>query len=80
MIDQLDKDTIQKIKDHYIKGEGSIQGIARTYRVSVETVLHIIGQDDLTQVHFIGDQIDQTEAGNAPLNGPQSYRQNYDTN
>lgn len=68
MIDQLDDSTSKKIKDHYVKGEGSIQDIARTYRVTVETVLHIIGEDELTSVHTIGDQVDADEAGDAQLN------------
>ena len=64
----LDDATQKKIYDHYQKGEGSIQDIARVYRCSVEEVLHIIGQDELTHVAIIGDQIDQAEAGNVPVN------------
>lgn len=68
MIDQLDDKTSQAIKDHYMKGQGSIQDIARVYRVSVDTVLHLIGQDEMSSVDTIGDQIDPSEAGNAQLN------------
>lgn len=68
MIDQLDEKTSKAIQDHYMKGEGSIQDIARVYRVSVDTVLHLIGQDELTNVATIGDQVDASEAGNAELN------------
>ena len=64
----LDDATQKKIFNHYEKGEGSIQDIARVYRCSVEEVLHIIGQDELTSVELIGDQIDQSEAGNATVN------------
>lgn len=62
MID-LDKETTDKIKDHYLKGQGSIQDIARVYRVEVGQVLHIIGQDEMLNVESGGDMIDSTEAG-----------------
>lgn len=80
MIDQLDDDTIKKIQDHYQKGQGSIQDIARVYRVTVETVLHHIGMDDMTSVAFIGDQIDAEDAGTAPLNQGETRRVTYSTN
>lgn len=81
MFDQLDEATIKKIKEHYDKGQGSIQDIARVYRTTVETVLHHIGQDELTSVATIGDQIDPSEAGNAALNYQgQTHRANYSTN
>lgn len=60
MIDEALK---QKIKGHYDKGEGSIQDIARVYRVSVPDVLDIIGLSDLATVEIDGDLIDDTYAG-----------------
>lgn len=78
MVDQLDEATKKKIADHYMKGEGSIQAIAREYRVTVETVLEITGNSDLSSVYAVGDQIDQEDAGNATLNGPQRFRVPYD--
>ena len=63
----LDDATQKEIKDHYITGQ-SIQAIARTYRCSVEEVLHIIGEDDMTKVQLVGDMIDPEDAGNASVN------------
>ena len=75
----LDDATKQKIYDHYIKGQGSIQDIARFYRCSVEEVLHIIGQDELMTVETQGDLIDAAEAGTTPVNYEgQKHRVNYD--
>lgn len=59
----LDDETKAKIKEHYSKGQGSIQDIARVYRVSVTEVLTIIGATDLTTLEIAGDMIDATEAG-----------------
>lgn len=52
-----------KIKDHYNKGQGSIQDIARVYQITVEDVLEVIGQSEMTEVIMQGDLIDQSEAG-----------------
>lgn len=53
-----------RVKYHYMHGQGSIQDIARVYRMSVEEVLHLIGQDEmLTVEQSHGDLIDQSEAG-----------------
>lgn len=59
----MDIDTEAKIKDHYNKGQGSIQDIARVYNVTVEAVLEAIGQSEMTEVVMQGDLIDQREAG-----------------
>jgi hypothetical protein len=59
----IDDKTRAAILDHYQKGQGSIQDIARVYRVTVDEVLHIIGEDELTSVTFQGDLIDPSEAG-----------------
>lgn len=65
----LDEETRAKIYDHYQKGQGSIQDIARVYRVTVAEVLQIIGQDELLSVEVPGDMIDPSEAGpNVKLN------------
>lgn len=52
-----------KIKNHYQKGEGSIQDLARVYNVSVEDVLGVLGLMDVATVETSGDLIDQQEAG-----------------
>lgn len=60
----LDKMSIEeKVTWFYQHGSGSIQDIARVHRLSVEEVLHIIGQDEMTTVVTQGDLIDQQEAG-----------------
>ena len=75
----LDEDTRTKILEHYQKGEGSIQDIARVYRVDVSEVLHIIGHDDLTAVTAQGDMIDASEAGpNAQMNYGKEFNIPYD--
>jgi len=55
--------TEERVKYHYEHGQGSIQDIARVYRLNVDEVLHIIGQDEMTTVSTTGDMIDQSEAG-----------------
>jgi hypothetical protein len=83
----LDDATKKKIYDHYIKGQGSIQDIARVYRCTVEEVLQIIAADavnkadytSLTEVETTGDMIDQAEAGTTPVNMlGQKHRVNFD--
>lgn len=64
----MDDSTREKIIGHYQRGQGSIQDIARVYRVTVPQVLEVIGQGHLSKVTMGGDLIDQSEAGNAPLN------------
>lgn len=59
----VDNALAKTINEHYQKGEGSIQDIARVYHVSVEEVLHVIGQDEVATVQTVGDQIDASEAG-----------------
>jgi hypothetical protein len=59
----IDDELRSKIKEHHNKGQGSIQDIARVYRVSVAEVLTIIGASELTQVEIAGDLIDPGEAG-----------------
>ena len=59
----IDQDTRDKIYQHYLKGEGSLQDIARVYRVSVDDVLQIIGAPELSTVMTQGDLIDASEIG-----------------
>jgi hypothetical protein len=53
----------ERIKWFYEHGRGSIQDIARIHRLTVDEVLKIIGQDELTIVETTGDMVDQGEAG-----------------
>lgn len=78
----LDDETKQKIRDFYMKGQGSIQDYARIYRVSVEEVLEILGLNDMIEVETQGDLIDQGEAGPEVKVNPRGNpaRSNYTTN
>lgn len=58
-----DQETRNKIYGHYQRAQGSIQDIARVYRVSVDDVLEIIGAPQLGKVMTQGDLIDASEAG-----------------
>ncbi len=53
----MDETLKAKINEHYQLGEGSIQDIARKYRLTVEEVLEVIGQSDVTTVVGAGDLI-----------------------
>lgn len=59
----MDDELKAKVIDHYQKGEGSIQDIARVYRLTVEEVLEVLDMKDLTVVESVGDLIGQEEAG-----------------
>lgn len=64
----------------YQHGSGSIQDIARVHRMTVEEVLHIIGQDEMTTVETTGDMIDQSEAGpGAQLSYGEKHHAQYST-
>jgi hypothetical protein len=72
-----------RVKYHYMHGQGSIQDIARVYKLEVSEVLHLIGQDEMmtvTQSH--GDLVDEREAGpgaQVNFNGKQ-HPVSYDSN
>lgn len=77
----IDDELAKKVLDHYQKGQGSIQDIARVYRLSVDEVLHIIGQDELTTITTQGDLIDAQEAGpGAQVNYGETHKIPFDTN
>lgn len=70
-----------KIKQHYQKGEGSIQDLARVYRCTVEEVLAVLELSEINSVEGIGDLIDQDEAGeDTPLIPFKKYKQKYTLN
>lgn len=59
----MNEQTAKEIKGWYIKGKGSIQDLARIYRVTVEEVLELIGESGLGTVTTQGDMVDPSEAG-----------------
>jgi len=59
----MDLELKKKINEHYQLGQGSIQDIARVYRLDVSEVLEAIGQSELNHVDAIGDLVDRSEAG-----------------
>lgn len=75
----MDKATEKKIIDHYQKAQGSIQDIARVYKVTVNEVLDAIGQGDANHVSVGGDLVDQSEAGpEAKISYGKTYTIDYD--
>lgn len=60
----MDNKLKKKLNDHYQKGQGSIQDLARVYNVSVDDVLMAIGQGHIAEgVTLVGDLVDQAYAG-----------------
>lgn len=79
--EQIMEDIKEKILGHYLRGEGSIQDLARIYKVSVDEVLEIIGEKNLGSVTVQGDLIDASEAGpNAEMNYGQEFKVPFDVN
>lgn len=77
----MDEETKKKIQDHYQKGQGSIQDLARVYRYTVEEVLEVLGQSDITTIETSGDLIDQREAGpETKLNPTKKFNVNFTVN
>jgi hypothetical protein len=54
--------TIKAIKEYYQLGR-PIQTIARSYRLSVEEVLDVLGLNDIRTVTSSGDLVGQDETG-----------------
>lgn len=70
----------QRVQWFYEHGKGSIQDIARVHRISVDEVLQIIGQGELSTVETTGDMIDQSELGpGATLEHGRQHYVNYST-
>lgn len=62
-VDLNSMELADKVRWFYEHGSGSIQDIARIHRLTVDEVLHMIGQDEMTTVTLTGDMVDQQEAG-----------------
>lgn len=77
----MDETLKKKINEHYQLGQGSIQDIARTYRLSVEEVLEVIGQADIITVEGMGDLIGPEEVGEeATIVPSKTYKAQFSTN
>ena len=63
MYGEVPEELKEKIRDHYNKGQGSIQDYARVYKVPIEEVLTILNLDNLKTVEMVGDLVDETEMG-----------------
>ncbi|HJP81445.1 MAG TPA: hypothetical protein VJ841_03575 [Candidatus Saccharimonadales bacterium] len=59
----LDQARAVSIRRHYEFGRGSIQDYSRLYGIEVSRVLEILNQPEMGSIQFIGDLIDQEEAG-----------------
>jgi hypothetical protein len=68
-----------KIREHYQKGQGSMQDYARIYGVPIEKVLEICGENDLMEVEMIGDLVDQSEIGKTGTVNPGDYAKTHIT-
>lgn len=60
---RLSEEEIEKIKDLYQHGKGSIQDYARIYRVEVSEILEILGMGEMNQVQYTPDLVDASEMG-----------------
>jgi len=77
----MDEELKGKLKNHYQRGEGSIQDLARIYHLPVEDVLDVLNLSDLTTIEGIGDLIDQQEAGpEVTLSSSKIYKTKFTTN
>lgn len=60
---------------HLYQIGNSAQAIARTFKTSVEEVLDLVGEGQINNVQFVGDQIDEQEMGReAVYNAGNEYR------
>jgi hypothetical protein len=77
----MDEITKKKVLAHYQKGEGSIQDIARVYKIEVSEILDLIGASELKTVTIGGDTIGAEEAGSgAKMNYGEEKEIRYTTN
>lgn len=76
----MDEKTATEIRHWYNLGKGSIQDLARIYRVSVDDVLKVVGESNLGSVAVSGDLIDAGEAGpGADMNYGKTYQVPFST-
>lgn len=53
----------ERINYRYQHAQGTIQDLARVYKLEVDEVLVMLGMSDLSEIQTTGDLIDQSEAG-----------------
>jgi hypothetical protein len=71
----MNEEMQKEIIDLYQAGHGSIQDLARIYRVSVQEVLNLTGNGALGQVSTGGDLISESDAGpNVQMNYGKSFQ------
>lgn len=77
----MDTELRKKINEHYQLGQGSIQDIARVYRLSVEEVLGVLGLNDLLEVESVGDLVDRSEVDvDTVISRSKKHKATYSTN
>lgn len=77
----MDAETRKKIQEHYQLGQGSIQDLARVYRVEVSAVLDVLGLNDLLEVESVGDLVDASEVDpNTTINSGKIHKAKFTTN
>ena len=78
----IDDQLFDTVKDHYVKGRGSMQDIARVYHVPMAAVFDITGNSELKSVVIQGDLIDPQEATGhgSSYNPGEVVTQTYDLN
>lgn len=70
----MDEELKKKVIGHYQAGQGSIQDIARVYRLDVDEVLEILGINDISHVSLGGDLIDPEDVGPGGVFNPGETR------
>ncbi len=75
MTEEVKKEVLQL----YQTSRHSIQTIARTFNISVEDVLEITDNKDISTVTFVGDLIDASDltGTNATINTGATYKLNF---
>lgn len=74
-----EKTVEEQIKFYYQHGKGSIQDLSRIFNVSVDHVLNLIGESQLSTVSTTGDLIDESEAGpGATINYSKTFKVPFD--
>jgi hypothetical protein len=72
----------ERVNYRYQHAQGTIQDLARVYRLEVNDVLDMLNLNDLSEIQTQGDLIDQAEAGPEVRVNPQGNpaRSQYTTN
>lgn len=77
----MDEELRKKVNEHYQLGQGSIQDIARVYRLDVNDVLDALKLNDVLEVESVGDMVDESEVDpGTVINHGKRHRARYSTN